>query len=95
MIMRKKDAIAEIRRMLLAVPEKRFTFDKGTAMRCWLYEEPTPTDIISIRVHNNCVLITTADDVRKKAEEEKFSEFDIDEVKQLIDILARQIKERY
>lgn len=92
--MGKKEAIATIRRILLTIPEKRYTFGSGTTMPCWLYEEQTPTTILSIRVHNNCVLLTSTDEVRKKIEEEKFSEFDIDEIEKLLDILCLQMKKK-
>lgn len=92
--MTKKEAIAAIRRTLLTIPEKKFTFKNGTNMPCWLYEELTPTSILSIRVRNNCVLLTSTDEVRKCVEEEKFSEFDIDEIKKLLEILCSQLRGR-
>lgn len=83
--MTKNQMIAEIKKMIKANCEnKTYYFAAFTYAPMWLYEEQVMTKLNKMYIKKDVLFINT-EDAKIGADDEKVSEFDIDEVKLFYD----------
>lgn len=88
MNMTKNQMIAEIKKMIKANCEnKTYYFGAFTYVPLWLYEEKVNTKLNKMYIKKDVLYINT-EDAKIGVDDEKVSEFDIDEVKLFYQLIS-------
>lgn len=85
----KNTYISKIKNLLKTYCNGKFFFPSNTIKEFWLNEEKVKSEVLSIYVKKDVLYIQTRTD-NWGIMDEKFSEFDVDEVKDMYNYLSAQ-----